>query len=175
MSAESIHRLFCALWPSDELRHSIEHETRSAAHHCGGRVIPARNLHVTMAFLGAVANSRIVDVQAAIADVVVTPFTLRLRQINWWQSQELLCFEPGSTDDGVVELSALAYNLHKSLRSRGFVLEPRPLRAHVTLAREVRRDHLIKPIRPIAWPVDHIELIESQVGQSGSVYAVLSI
>jgi RNA 2',3'-cyclic 3'-phosphodiesterase len=173
VTAEAVHRLFCALWPNNELRHQLEHETRSASHHSGGRVIPARNLHLTLAFLGEVAHSRIVDAQTAIAEVAISPVTLRLGRIQWWQRQELLCLEPEALGEGVVELNDLAHRLHKSLRAHGFVLESRPFRAHVTLAREVRRDHPIKPIRLITWPVDRIELVESQVGERGSVYTLL--
>ena len=83
-------RLFFALWPSDALRHDIEHETRHAAHHSGGRVIPARNFHITLAFLDSVPDSRIAELGRCALATEVRPFELVLQSIHRWEQQELL-------------------------------------------------------------------------------------
>ena len=163
-------RLFFALWPSDDVRHSIEHETRTAARHSGGRMIPARNFHITLAFLGSVPEERVADVQAVAAALSVVPFDLIMGRVIWWERQELLCMEPTA---GLEALNELAARLQRALRASGFVLESRPFRAHLTLARDVRREHAIKPIRAVHWTIDRVALVESQTLERGSVYTVL--
>jgi len=167
---EPARRLFIALWPADELRHEIEHETRHAARHSGGRVIAARNLHITLAFLGAVPESRIAALHHCIGVTTVQPFDLILQAINWWERQELLCLEPIA---GAEALQECVERLHAALRHSGFAVERRPFRPHLTLARDVRRDHAVKPIKALHWPVQRMELIESQNSGRGSEYTVL--
>ncbi len=163
-------RLFFALWPSDELRHDIEIETRHAAHHCGGRIIPACNFHITLAFLGSVPEARVADARECVAMTNVKSCELALGAMHWWQKQELLCLEPTSGADALVELVS---RLQTALCAKGFPVDDRPFRPHITLAREVRREHAFKPIRQLRWQVHRIELVESQTLPGGSVYTIL--
>lgn len=168
--SESTRRLFFALWPSDELRQQIEHETRKAARHSGGRVIPAANLHITLAFLGSTAESKLPDAIACAKETPVQPFELVLGEIKWWERQQLLCLEPTS---GVEALQELVGRLQRALRAKGFAVERRPFRPHLTLARDVRRAHDFKPIKQLRWQVQRIDLVESRTLPTGSVYSVL--
>jgi RNA 2',3'-cyclic 3'-phosphodiesterase len=184
---ERTRRLFFALWPSDELRHQIEHETHKAARRSGGRVIPGANLHITLAFLGAVPESKLADAIACAQATIVQPFDLVLGELKWWERQQLLCLEPTSGQDA---MQALVGRLQEALRAKGFAVERRPFRAHVTLAREVRpprtvgmpgtqeqfsarRVHEFKPIRQLRWQVQRIELVESRTLPTGSAYSLL--
>jgi 2'-5' RNA ligase len=167
---EPSRRLFFALWPSDELRQQIEHETRKAARHSGGRVIPAANLHITLAFLGSTPESKLPDAIACARETAVGPFELTLGNLQWWERQQLLCLESTA---GVEALQDLVGRLQSSLRTKGFAIEGRPFRPHVTLAREVLREHEFKPIKQLCWQVRGIELVESRTLPAGSEYTVL--
>jgi len=167
---ERTRRLFYALWPSDELRRQMEHETRKAVRHCGGRVIPAANLHITLAFLGSVTESKLGATIACAKTTTVRPFELVLGELKWWERQQLLCLEPIAGGDALQDLVG---RLQTELRAKDFAVERRPFRAHVTLAREVRRAHEFKAIKELHWQVERIDLIESQTLPSGSVYTVL--
>lgn len=177
--SEPARRLFFALWPTDELRRRIEHETRHAARHSGGRTIPADNLHITLAFLGAVGESRLPDVLACGRTIDVRPFEFALGKLRWWPRQERLCLEPGdepgNDHESAHALAELVGRLRAALHASGFEVERRPFRAHVTLARDVRREHEFKPIRELRWQVERIDLIESHTGSRGSRYEVLSM
>jgi 2'-5' RNA ligase len=166
-----MRRLFVALWPTDQLRHDIEHETRFAAHHSGGRVTPARNFHITLAFLGSVPEPRVVDAMTCVTTIVIAPFELTLGSLNWWERQELLCLEPHA---GVGALVELVTRLQRELRGKGFALEHRPFHPHLTLARDVRREHAFKPIRELRWQVHRMELVASQNVATASVYTILA-
>ena len=168
--SERARRLFFALWPSDELRQQIEHETRNPARLSGGRTIPAANLHITLAFLGSVSEAKIEDAKRSGNAAAVQPFELILGELTWWERQQLLCLEP---TEGAEALQDLAGRLHTELRARGFMVELRPFRAHVTVAREVVRAHDFKLINQLRWQVNRLELVESRTLPSGSVYTVL--
>lgn len=167
---EPTRRLFFALWPSDELRRQIEHETRKAARHSGGRMIPAANLHITLAFLGATPASKLQDAIACAGATTVQPFELMLGELKWWERQQLLCLEPTA---GVDALQELVGGLRGALRARGFTVEDRSFRPHITLAREVRRAHEFKPIRQLRWQIQRVELVESRTLPTGSAYSLL--
>jgi 2'-5' RNA ligase len=169
-TAEPGRRVFFALWPSDTLRHDIEHATRHAARHSGGRIVHARNFHITLAFLGEMPESRILELAQCARDIAVGPFDLVLQTIAWWERQELLCLEPIA---GIEALQEWVGRLQAALRAQGFAIERRPFRAHLTLAREVRREHVVKPIKELRWQVKQMELVESRLQDRGSEYTVL--
>ena len=170
--SEPTRRLFFALWPADDLRRQIEHETRDAARVSDGRVIPLSNLHITLAFLGSVPESKVAAVVRCAQQPTVQPFELTLGELNWWKRQQLLCLEPV---DGAAPLQKLVDGLHESLRNEGFSLERRPFRAHVTLAREVRSERRYEPIKHrLIWRVDRFELIESEPLPAGSRYSLVA-
>jgi 2'-5' RNA ligase len=127
-------------------------------------------LHITLVFLGAVVQARVADAQECVAATIFTPFELLLGEIGWWEQQKLLCLEPTA---GVEQLVELVDRLRVVLRKRGFAIEHRPFRPHVTLARDVLREHVFKPIRQLHWHVQRIELVESQTLPTGSSYTIV--
>jgi 2'-5' RNA ligase len=77
--------------------------------------------------------------------------------------------------DGQGKLMELVDRLRAALKYRGFPIEQRPFRAHLTLAREVGRfDVNSDATRAVRWPVDRIELVESTVAKKGSLYTVVT-
>jgi 2'-5' RNA ligase len=134
-----------------------------------GRSIPPENLHLTLAFLGAVPSSSIETVRQIVAGIEVRPFDLILADVQWWQPQALLCWTPQHSEP----LMNLGAQLHARLRSCEFALEERAFKPHVTLARDVVALTELKPISRLHWHVQRIDLIESQPTSTGSIYRVL--
>ena len=50
-------RLFFALWPDGDTRKAINGLARPAVRRAGGRPVPARHFHMTLAFLGEVPEA----------------------------------------------------------------------------------------------------------------------
>lgn len=145
------------------------------AHATLGRPIPARNLHVTGVFLGAVPQQRVAHVlEAAQSTQKLTfdvSFMLHLERVEFWRRSNLLCLTAQRTPP---QLSALVERLRAALRERGFELdEHERFRPHVTLVRDVTRGPAAADVAPVQWPVESFALVESQVGQRGSEYTVL--
>jgi 2'-5' RNA ligase len=162
-------RLFFALWPTAGVRERLAAEVQ--AHAALGRAIPARNLHVTVVFLGAVPAERVAGVLESVKLTVGVRFMLHLEQVEFWRRSNLLCLTAQRTPP---ELSALVGRLRAALRERGFELdEHEKFRPHVTLVRDVARGPAAAAVAPLQWPVESLALVESKVGQRGSEYTVL--
>ncbi len=127
-------RLFFALWPDDQLREALRQATRKAVRASGGRPVPARNLHVTLAFLGSVAETDRASVEAAAAAVSEPAFAFALDRLKVWPRANTLVLAPGSAGEGLARLHS---TLWSGLGEIGYPRETRPFRPHVTLARKV--------------------------------------
>jgi 2'-5' RNA ligase len=166
-------RLFFALWPTDAVRMQLAAAAQS--HAALGRAIAARNLHVTVAFLGAVAEERVARVlEAAQSTQKLTfgvKFLLHLDRVEFWRRSSLICL---AAERVPPELLAIVEQLRAGLRERGFELrEQETFRPHVTLVRDVARGPKVAGVASVPWPVDSFALVESKVGQRGSEYTVL--
>ena len=166
-------RLFFALWPTEAVRAQLAAVAQS--HAALGRVIAARNLHVTVAFLGAVAEEHVVSaLQAAHSVQKLTfdvNFMLHLDRVEFWRRSSLICLAAAHVPP---ELQTLVERLRAELRQRGFELHEREqFRPHVTLIRDVAGGPAGAPAVSVRWAVDSFALVESKVGQRGSEYAVL--
>jgi 2'-5' RNA ligase len=166
-------RLFFALWPTDAVRAQLAAAAESYASF--GRAIAARNLHVTLVFLGAVAQERLAAVLAAAQSMQKLTFdgkfSVHLDTVEFWRRSSLICLTAGQTPP---ELLTSVGRLGAELQERGFEWrEHETFRPHVTLVRDVARGSKIAGAASVLWPVDSFALVESQVGQRGSEYTVL--
>jgi RNA 2',3'-cyclic 3'-phosphodiesterase len=166
-------RLFFALWPTDAVRAQLAAAAQSYAEL--GRAIAARNLHVTVAFLGAVAEERLAHVvETARSTQKLTldgKFMLHLDRVEFWRRSSLVALTATRVPP---ELLKIVDGLRAGLRERGFQLhEHDTFRPHVTLVRDVARGPAAAAVTPVLWPVESFALVESQVGQRGSQYSVL--
>lgn len=162
-------RLFFALWPTDAVRARLAAAVESQA--ALGRPIAARNVHVTVVFLGAVAEDRIAEVHAAAKLTLIGKFMLHIDRMEFWRRSKLIALTASGTPP---QLLTLAEGLRAGLRERGFELrEHEAFRPHVTLVRDVEQGPAAAAVTPVHWPVESFALVESRVGQRGSQYTVL--
>ncbi len=168
---ERTHRLFFALWPSDDLRRLLAPRIRAMQPVGVGRPQRPDQWHVTLEFLGPVPVSRLAAVHEAAAQVGAAPCELRLDAVEHWRRPEVLCVVARELP---APLEALVQQLRGALAVRGFDPETRPFRAHLTLARKVRRPVKPGPVQPLAWPVHGFSLVESVTDRVGSVYTPLA-
>ena len=98
-----------------------------------GAFVPRENLHLTLEFLGECTAAERYDAAAAIDSVPFQPFPINLDHLGRLQRPDGDLLWIGAEESR--ELMALQRNLHKELLSRGFHLEKRRFRPHITLAR----------------------------------------
>ncbi|MBM0103421.1 RNA 2',3'-cyclic phosphodiesterase [Steroidobacter sp. S1-65] len=163
-------RLFFALWPTDQFRAEIETATHAIALASGGRLIPARNLHVTLLFLGEVPAENFDVVQQAAAPLAGSPaFELSFDGVEAW-GRRLLCLTSSTPPAAAIDL-ATRLRAHLS----NFVREDeREFRPHITLARDLPRSRPTQKIEVLRQQVNDFALVESVRDARGSQYSVLN-
>ena len=192
-ASESTRRVFFAFWPDDAIRAAFARATREAVSACAGRPVPARNLHATLVFLGAVAEQRIRDLEAIADRVAVTvgeearvahsrladangraPCDLVFDRIEHWEKPRVLV-AAASPSTGLALAGALAAKLFEATSNAGFAPDLKPFRAHVTVARKVARLTHSPDMLPVRWPVTGFALVESLTLPEGPLYSVINL
>jgi len=140
--------------------------------HCltQGRRIPTENLHLTLAFIGAVGKEDLEQLLCPPEKIFTPAFVVTLDEWGWWARKSVGWAAPSIVP---AALRQLADNLHTWLRCAGFDLEPRPFAAHVTLVRHGKPLVLPKFGAPIQWLIEDFALVNSLSAPEGARYNVL--
>lgn len=152
--SERRRRLFFACDPGRVVRGRIL--AAGPAH--AGRAVDPDNLHLTLAFLGAVAESRLDELTAMAEGVRVSPFRLNLDRVGHWRPSGILWLGPSRVPGQLLELVG---GLAEGLKGLGFEAEDRRYKPHITLARKVRRFAGATAVAPVHWWVSGFHLMES--------------
>jgi 2'-5' RNA ligase len=165
-------RLFLALWPDEQVRARLAAARDTAAGLCRGKAVDARNLHITLAFLGTVDAAKQHCAAAAAARCAGAPFTLLLDRLGHWPRPQVAWVGGGSTPDA---LNHVVASLRRELEACGIDLDDRPFRPHVTLLRKVHGRPVFPPrlTAAVEWPVVDIHLVESVTHREGAAYRVI--
>lgn len=165
-------RLFFALWPDAATRDALAAAARDLRSTCGGRSPPAANLHLTLAFLGAVAESRLPLLTQLAGTLPAAAFELTLDHIGCWRAQRLVW---AGARHCPRELSALADALAGGLQAQGFRTERRTFRPHVTLLRDVAAAPTLAQagLGPLRWPARRFVLAGSEPAARGVRYRII--
>jgi len=172
MIPPSSRRLFFAIWPDAPARELLRSLAHDVAKRRDGRAPREDNLHVTLAFLGTVAASRIALLESIGAGCArrCASFDLSLDAL-------------GGTSHGIAWLAprivpAPLASLHEALTAAlaggGFTVEQRRFRPHVTLARNCTKPPRRGAVAPIGWRVNRFSLVASTPTARGSLYSEVS-
>jgi 2'-5' RNA ligase len=169
-NAPAIARLFFAAWPAPEIQRALGKLALDLKPGCGGRAIPAGNIHLTLAFLGDVEVSRMPQIEALAAKAAAPRFELTVDRVQYWRHNRVVWA-------GVAQCPAAARQLVGQLESglagEGFRVERRPYVPHVTLLRDAQRAPAEERVPAIAWPVARLALVESVPRDRGRAYEVV--
>jgi len=163
-------RLFFAVWPAPDIQQSLGELARNLKRECGGRAIPSRHIHLTLAFLGNVDRDRLVRL-AEIANAAAAPrFELAVTRIGYWRHNRIVW---AGVERCPETLRALAGRLEEACSVEGFRVDKRPYVPHITLVRDARIAPSTLAIGPIYWPASSFALVESAPAARGREYRVL--
>jgi len=177
--------MFVAVEIDDEIRRvvarTIGELQRGLEGSLRARWVPPANMHLTVRFIGHVANDRASSVLDALrADVPVSAFDLATGHCGAFPPSGLPRVVWMGIDEGSAPLKALHDEFNRRLRPLGFPPEDRPYTAHLTLARvqdarkgstaEIRRT--IAALRPpaVRCHVPHATVFESRLSPKGATY-----
>jgi 2'-5' RNA ligase len=110
-------RLFIAIWPNETLRSRLHEAARRCLADGRGRLVAQDNLHVTLAFLGAVDEARQACCEQVASRVASPGFSLTVDRLGYWPRKQILWAGCSSEPP---ELGALVSGLQAGLGDCGF-------------------------------------------------------
>lgn len=130
-------RLFIALNFSDEVKTQItEIISKVKSNSIQGRFVNEEHLHLTLKFLGEIQNHRVTMIKEALNELEFEAFTISLTELGYFKRREGNIYWLGIKENK--SLLDVHNKLHQSLTDKGFELENREYKPHITLGRKVR-------------------------------------
>lgn len=163
-------RLFFALWPDEVTRQALVAHRDALAHETRGRAMRPDTLHLTLAFIGEVADLRVPTLLACGDRVRARQFSLPTDCTGYFQQPRVAWLGCSAPPPGLL---ALQRALYQQVSAGGFALEDTPFRPHITLVRNCKVEPSPKAIAPIDWRVESFVLVHSNLTPGGPMYRVL--
>jgi len=162
-------RIFFALWPDNETRSSLCTITQQFKDE-KFRLVKKSNLHITLEFLGEVAED---DLQALVEKsncIQAEPFEIQLTRIGWWRKPGVLLI---GTHHIPEQLIHLVESIKQIVKQQDLEIDKRSYEPHVTIARKVKQVQLPKQSFDIRWRVNSFALMESKSTETGVMYRII--
>jgi len=167
------NRLFFALWPDHQTRADLHTAAKGVLmkYPPGGRPSAARNLHLTLLFLGnEVSAEHEAAARRAAAAVRHAPFSFSLNIASsfressaWWIGSR----------DAAVELAELRRQLRDRVHGAGVGYDQKRFAPHVTFLGTAPQTLPPTQIKPIEWQVSEFVLVRSLFGAAPAAYEVI--
>ena len=171
-------RLFLGLPIPPELAQTLTRRTQAIELLKGRRTAP-ENLHLTLVFLGEVAEPKLPPIEHELSELNFAPLQIKLTTLNTFQRAGVLIAEIEPTRP----LLHLQATVAADMARCGFPPkdpEPRPYHPHVTLARyhgplRLTKSEQALPLFPqLSFTDDTVNLYRSHPGPTGSTYEILA-
>lgn len=169
--AEPAARVFFALVPPPEVQQALGELARETARRAHGRPVPAENMHVTLAFIGAWPVARLPTLFDAAADVHGEPMNIALDRLGAFRRAGIAWIGPSLVPDALTRLAA---SLAGALSAAGVTLDAQHYRPHVTLARHCRGPYSEGAAGPFGFDANRFVLMRSQTRAEGARYQSLA-
>lgn len=148
------------------------------------KLVEPENIHVTIKFLGEIADSQVHEVSKVIEEISFDPFTFMVEGIGVFPNLRRPATIWAGISEGVGELADIFSQVNEGLDKLGFEKERRRFHPHLTIAR-VRggenRDRLVEELVDVEdyvfgrVKVDVVSLKKSVLTRSGPVYSTLAV
>ncbi len=156
-------RLFIGIELSQAARREVERIMSIMSDTAPGRYVRGDMLHITLAFPGETSESELDRVRSAMEDAAlgISPFDLKLSAPGYFGKADKAILYCGTAPSEELENAAGA--VREQLRLRDIAFDPKPFRAHITMARHVRTNPktLRLPVKPVAFAASGLTLFHS--------------
>ena len=152
----------------------------------GVRWVNAKNMHITLKFLGDTPSNLLPQIEERISSICreISPFELSSKQVGVfprWEMPKVLWVGVNASPESMFQLAKLKNALDGELETLGFSAETRPYKPHLTIGRiknSRTAQSIVEHFRHIRLqthdiPVEQIELMQSQLTPTGSIYSIL--
>lgn len=163
-------RMFFGLWPDAETRATFAGEDKTLFGGNGGKMVPPGEFHITLRYMGEVQAPLIPSIEelGAKAARTIAPTVVELDAVEWWKEAKVLVRVARNLPRPMFELDQA---LQVGLKSIGVAVDPKPLKIHLTLVRNIPPfPHGIGPAVPLAWDAGSLALIEASPDPAGPRY-----
>ncbi|MBR1828875.1 MAG: RNA 2',3'-cyclic phosphodiesterase [Atopobiaceae bacterium] len=167
-------RLFVALELPEELLDALSETSAALRDSVRGRYVAPDRFHVTLAFLGEVAGTRVGSASSAVAQACAGhgPLPVALGELGSFGRRNSAVLWQGV--EGGELLDALARDVRASLKDAGFSLDDKSFLPHVTLMRAADLTKGALPMPALArGVVDTVTLFSSDLSGAHPVYTPL--
>ncbi|HEX6710945.1 MAG TPA: RNA 2',3'-cyclic phosphodiesterase [Rubrobacter sp.] len=172
-------RTFVAVFPPPEVREALFRAARDFPASKDFRLVGPEKIHLTLKFLGDVAEDDLRRVAQALGPVRERhePFEVSTSGFGAFPTEKRARILWAGVGEGSEPLRALAQNVEEFLEPAGFEREGRPYKPHLTLGRArgrpVKLDGAEKPSPALRFTVPGVDLVQSVPGELGVTYSIL--
>ena len=165
-------RVFFALVPPPEVQRALGELARETARRAHGRPVPAGNIHLTLAFIGAWPIARMSMLEEVACDVGGESLRIVLDELGTFRRAGIAWIGSSSPPGALLELQS---QLAAALRDAGVAFDDlQPYRPHVTLARRCRGPYPQDATTRVAFDVDRLSLMLSETRREGARYRTVT-
>jgi len=170
--AEASRRVFLAVWPTPVLAGRLDEISAEAWALCGGRRMRRDTLHITLAFLGEVAESHLSRIGMAMETLAAARFSLSIDTLGYWKHKRIVW---AGCRSWPAALDRLVSDIRGALVAAGLPGgEDSAFFPHVTLLRKAGAAEALPTFEAIDWPVAEWVLVESCRSGNGAAYRRLA-
>ncbi|MCX6769564.1 MAG: RNA 2',3'-cyclic phosphodiesterase [Candidatus Micrarchaeota archaeon] len=168
-------RLFVAVVAPQEAHAKIEKAALPLQGALGVKVLPPDNWHLTLKFLGEVPDGKVKEIEAALATVRFSPFTVSLSGAGAYPNENFpRAIWVGGKSEGAEEL---AKKVEEALAPLGLPADDKKFSVHLTVARSKSAgdiyDFLQKTRKVCEWEARSFTLMRSALLPQGAKYEAL--
>jgi 2'-5' RNA ligase len=173
-------RTFVAVFPPPEVREALFHAARNLPTSRDFRLVGQEKIHLTLKFLGDVAEDELDGVKQALQPVREghVPFEVFTSKFGAFPSEKKARILWAGIEEGSQHLRTVTEDVQNLLEAAGFERENRPYIPHLTLGRtRARRTELnTRETSPptLQFTVRSIDLVKSAPGKNGVTYSILA-
>lgn len=160
-------RLFIALNFNNEVKAQINDVINKVkSNSVQGKFVNEEHIHLTVEFLGEIENNKLDLIKEIMDELEFAAFTFGLTKVGYFKRSEGNIYWLG------VEYNDVLFNiynkLHQRLADRGFELEDREYRPHITIGRKVKlkdsfdTNELDDVVRKIKIGINKVDLMKSE-------------
>jgi RNA 2',3'-cyclic 3'-phosphodiesterase len=172
-------RTFVAVFPPQRVREALFRAARDLPASQAFRLIGPEKLHLTLKFLGDVAEDDLSRVKRALVQLRGRhePFEVETSDFGAFPSERRARILWAGVGEGSGPLREVAQSVDGLLEPAGFEREGRPYVPHLTLGRSrgkgAKLDGASAPPPALRFSVPGVDLVESVPGEGGVTYSVL--
>lgn len=166
-------RVFVALWPPAQVRAQLARLAASLVDRIqAGRLVPAGNLHLTLAFIGSLDEARVAELARHVEHCRCVPFVWRVDHMGAFRRARVLWAGGAS----VPALDHLVRDVRALLDRLDVAYDRKPFAPHVTLVRDASRlpEGFAAIDPPVNWTCERAVLVRSVETKGAPCYQPLT-